>query len=117
MLKYSAIVCVGLALCAEQALSHEVPVYDTMKYCSSLVASAASPEVRNLMEKGCLEQEQRRQKQLGALTHYLSAEVIQRCDSLARLSTGGSYQMFAGCLAMDIADQFLEGKIEIIRKQ
>jgi hypothetical protein len=49
--------------------------------------------------------------------HYLTADVIQRCDALARMSTGGSYQMFAGCVAMDIADQFLEGKIDIVPKR
>ena len=36
------------------------------------------------------------------------------CDGLARASAGGSYQMFAGCLVLDIADRFLNGKIDIV---
>jgi hypothetical protein len=105
-----------LAVWITPVLCSEVPSYDPVKYCSSLVAAAAAPQIRDLTLKGCLEQE-RRQKELERLVQYLSADAVQRCDALARMSTGGSYQMFAGCAVTDLVDQLLESKIDVVLKR
>jgi hypothetical protein len=62
-------------------------------------------------------QEERWANQIRRSLASFSHETIDRCDALARGAIGGSYQMFAGCLVMDIADRFFEGKIDIIERK
>jgi hypothetical protein len=66
------------------------------------------------MTKACLESEEQSAKQIGGRLDRFSPETISRCDALARMTAGGSYQSFAGCLVLDIGDRFLKGKIDIV---
>jgi hypothetical protein len=97
--------------------AQQPPQYDPGTYCKAIAGVTSSGSTRDLIIKQCLMQEERRANQIRRSLASFSHETIDRCDALARASTGGSYQMFAGCLAMDIADRFLEGKIDIVERK
>jgi hypothetical protein len=113
MLRYAllATLIVGPAFAADA-----IPVYNTAQYCNAITAAVADNSTKSFMMEGCIAEEGRRQVQLKRLMSYLGHDTIQRCDALARASAGGSYQMFAGCLVMQISDDVLEGRAEILRK-
>jgi hypothetical protein len=113
MLKYAllATLASGPVIAADT-----IPVYNTAQYCNAITAAVADNATKGFMMQGCVGEERRRQGQLTRLMNYISQDTIKRCDALARASAGGSYQIFAGCLVMQISDDVLEGRIEILRK-
>jgi hypothetical protein len=66
------------------------------------------------MMKGCFTLERQWADRIERTRGSFSRETMDRCDKLARTSTGGSYQMLGGCLVMDLSDRFFQGKIDII---
>src|SRR5690242_5554012 len=111
MFKLACIVAASVAL---PGLAHaqSVPAYDSQKFCEFLLA-AAPAEQKPLMMKGCLQQEETRKGQLEGKLKAFPDAVLQKCDALARMTTGGgSYQSYATCLTDDLVDRFLQGKID-----
>ncbi len=110
-------IAASLVIACTAVQAQEPPQYDPGTYCKAIAGATASGSTKDVIIKGCLMQEERRANQIRRSLASFSHETIERCDALARASTGGSYQMFAGCLAMDIADRFLEGKIDIVERK
>jgi len=90
----------------------ELPKYDSNLYCKTSTAMFGSNQ--DLFVKSCLELEEKLRNQISPKLDRFSSDTLARCDSTARMMAGGSYQAFAGCLAMDVADRFLNGKINIV---
>jgi hypothetical protein len=106
-------IAASLVIACTAVQAQQPPQYDPGTYCKAIAGVTASGSTRDLIIKGCLIRANQIRRSLASFSH----ETIDRCDALARASAGGSYQMFAGCLAMDIADRFLEGKIDIVERK
>lgn len=109
-----ALLTAALLLTAGQAKALDLPSYDTQSYCRSLVPTAAQGAEQ--ISNACLAREQRRRDQLAPLLKYFTEETMNRCDALARTKPGGSYQMLAGCLVLDLSERILDGKVEVTDK-
>ena len=94
------------------ACSAELPRYDIDLHCKTSTAMFGSNQ--DFLVKSCAELEDKTRNQISSKLDRFSSDTLTRCDSMARAMAGGSYQAFAGCLAMDIADRFLNGKIDIV---
>jgi hypothetical protein len=90
----------------------ELPKYDSNLYCKTSTAMFGSNQ--DIFVKSCLELEEKRRHQISSKLDRFSSDTFATCDSTARMMAGGSYQVFAGCLAMDVADRFLNGKLDIV---
>jgi hypothetical protein len=110
-------IAASLVIACTAVQAQQPPQYDTDTYCKAMAGVTASGSTRDFMLKACLMQEESWANKIRRSLASFSHETIDRCDALARGATGGSYQMFAGCLAMDIADRFFEGKIDIIERK
>jgi hypothetical protein len=113
MISIKSFMIVGSYLfAASSAGAAELPKYDIDLHCKATTAIFASSQ--DFMMKACRESEEKSAKQIGSRLDRFSPETLARCDALAQTATGGSYQSFAGCLVLDIADRFLNGKIDIV---
>ena len=110
--KFLGFVVVALAV-QTSARCAELPKYDIDLHCKATTALFASSG-QDFMKKACIESEQKSRSQLGSRLDFSSAETLMPCDALATSSAGGSYQSFAGCLILNIADRFLNGEIDIV---
>jgi hypothetical protein len=110
-------IAASLLIACTAVQAQQLPQYDTDTYCKAMAGVTASGSTRDFMLKACLMQEERLANQIRGRLASFSHETIDRCDALARGASGGSYQMFAGCLVMDIANRFLEGKIDMIERK
>lgn len=108
------IVLVFTAFKAASAAGTGLPEYDIDAHCKSVTAAMAPGAARALIQNGCLSMERQWKARISKTLKYFTGETIDRCDKLARMSTGGSYQMLGGCLAMDIANRFFKGEIKIV---
>lgn len=90
----------------------ELPRYDIDLHCKAATALFGSNQ--DFFVKSCVELEEKTRNQISSKLDRFSSETLTRCDALARATAGGSYQAFAGCLALDLADRFLNGKIDIV---
>jgi hypothetical protein len=101
-----------LLLSVSRAIATDLPSFDTEAYCRSLTAvlNTGADFIRN----SCLDQEKQRRGQVALLIKYFDSDEIKQCEALARASTGGSYQVFAGCLIMNLAQKILEGKLAVV---
>jgi len=104
---------IGLALAPQtSARCAELPKYDVQLHCKTTMAIFTSNQ--EFMTKACIETELKSQSQIASRLDRFSAETLKNCDTLAATTAGGSYQSFAGCLALDIANRFLNGEIDIV---
>ena len=109
--KVLELVAVALAV-QTSARCAELPKYDIDLHCKAATALFASSQ--DFMKKACIESEQKSQNEIASRLDRFSAETLKSCDALASATAGGSYQSFAGCLALDIAGRFLKGEIDIV---
>jgi hypothetical protein len=104
---------IALALAAQTSVRcAELPKYDIDLHCKATTAVFASSQ--DFMMESCIEAEKKSRSQIALRLDPFSAETLKSCDALASATAGGSYQAFAGCLAMQIADRFLKGEIDIV---
>jgi hypothetical protein len=101
----------GLLL-AGPALGAELPKYDPLAHCRATTAMFG--ENQKLFLDSCVEQEEKSKAQISSRLGFFSNQTIKQCDTMAAMTAGGSYQTFAGCIAMDVANRFLEGKADLV---
>ena len=99
-------------LIASPCAANDLPEYDIQLHCKA--TTALFGDNQRLLLDSCAEAERKSKKQVGARLNEFDDKTFKHCDAMSATTAGGSYQVFAGCLAMDVANRFLEGKIDII---
>lgn len=101
---------------AAPAAAFDVPQYDSQAYCQAAFAMFAKVPNIDVLKTGCLDQEKVRKEQVTRLAplNYFTDDDFQKCDALARNTPGGSYQALAGCLALNLSQRILEGKVTLV---
>lgn len=102
-----------LILSADWALAQDVPRYDTELYCKTVASTYSDAKTKDFLVKACIELQDKSADQIKRVISHVDGATIKQCDATARNFTGGSYQMFVGCLSLNIAQRVLDGTLEI----
>jgi hypothetical protein len=105
-------VAAAFALQAASAKCAELPKYDIELHCKASTAIFASSQ--DFFTKACIETEQKSQSQIAKRLDRFSTETIKGCDALAGATVRGLVPDLCGMLALEIADRFLKGEIDIL---
>jgi hypothetical protein len=101
-----------LLACAAPCLGKDLPSYDIALHCKA--STAMFGDSQKLIMDSCIELEQKTKKQISSRLDVFDDQTLRRCDALAAMGAGGSYQVFSGCLSLDVANRFLEGQIDVV---
>ena len=97
------------------AVAQSIPAYNSELYCKTLSGQFSDSTTNQFMMKSCLDVQAKSASQAKRVISSFDSATIAQCDAVAKV-TGGSYQIFVGCLAMDVAGRFLDGKVDLVPK-
>jgi hypothetical protein len=103
----------GLLLTGNPAMAFDVPHYDSATFCKTTSALVGGNDI---IISSCMNREQEVQVQMQWVLSFgvLDDAALQQCDVMSRMSAGGSYQGFVGCLMLNITQQILDGKLAVV---
>ncbi len=104
---------VAFVLISAGALCAEMPSFDSQRFCDQ--SSNVFTGMKETMQKSCLEEEKKREAQVRRVLPMISDQTAEGCKTVASALYGGSFQGFAGCVALSLANDILEGKIKAVR--
>lgn len=109
---FAATLASGL-LIGNPALAFDAPRFDSASFCKTTSALVGGSD---LIMSGCMKGEQDSQVQIRRVLSFgvLDDAALRQCDAMSRMSAGGSYQGFVGCLVLNIAQQILDGKLAVV---
>jgi hypothetical protein len=102
-----------LILSANWAMAQDVPHYDSQLYCKMLSGGYSDPNAKDFLLKACIETQDKSADQIKRVIAYVDSATIKQCDAMASSVVGGFYQVFVGCLVMNITQRILDGTLEI----
>jgi hypothetical protein len=91
-----------------------LPQYDSAAFCkatSSIIV--VNEDFTKTMIEACMKKEQQAPDQITRVIPYVSAATIDACSVMTKAYAGGSYQGFAGCLALSVMQPILDGNLEL----
>lgn len=114
ILLFAVLLAIGLLSVAQRAHAFDLPQYDSASFFKTTSALVGGSE---FVVSGCMMRERDAQIQIKRVLSFgvIDDAALRQCDAMSRVSAGGSYQGFVGCLILNITQQILDGKVAITK--